>query len=76
MHFSLPCDPDVAVISVGAGNKYGHPSADVLRALARVGAEVLRTDEAGTVVVRTDGTRIEIEAGGDKWQVARDSSKR
>ena len=68
-------DPDVAVISVGAGNKYGHPSGDVLRALARVGAEVLRTDEAGTVVVRTDGRRIEIEAGGDRWQVAHDSSK-
>jgi competence protein ComEC len=74
--FLAAVQPDVAVISVGAGNTYGHPSADVLRALARVGAEVLRTDEAGTVIVRTDGTRIEIEAGGDKWQVAHDSSKR
>ena len=74
--FLAAVDPDVAVISVGAGNKYGHPSGDVLRALARVGAEVLRTDEAGTVVVRTDGMRIEIEAGGDRWQVARNSSKR
>jgi competence protein ComEC len=66
--------PDVAIISVGAGNQYGHPSADVLRALARVGAQVLRTDEAGTVIVRTNGSRIEIEAGGDKWQVTHDSS--
>jgi competence protein ComEC len=74
--FLAAVDPDVAVISVGAGNKYGHPSGDVLRALARAGAEVLRTDQAGTVVVRTDGTRIEIEAGGDRWEVARDSSKR
>jgi competence protein ComEC len=72
--FLAAVHPDVAVISVGAGNKYGHPSADVLRALSRVGAEVLRTDEAGTVIVRTDGAHIEIEAGGDKWQVARDSS--
>ena len=74
--FLAAVHPDVAVISVGAGNRYGHPSADVLRALARVGAEVLRTDEAGTVIVRTDGTHIEIEAGGDRWQLARDSSKR
>jgi competence protein ComEC len=74
--FLAAVDPDVAVISVGAGNKYGHPSGDVLRALAQVGAEILRTDEAGTVVVRTDGTRIEIEAGGNRWLVARDSSKR
>jgi competence protein ComEC len=68
--------PEVAVISVGAGNKYGHPSPDVLRALARVGAEVVRTDQAGTVIVKTDGSRIEIETGGDKWQVVQDSSKR
>jgi len=68
--------PDVAVISVGAGNMYGHPSNDVLRALSRVGAEVLRTDEAGTVIVRTDGVHIEIEAKGDKWELAHDSSGR
>jgi competence protein ComEC len=72
--FLAAVHPDVAVISVGARNKYGHPSPDVLRALSRVGAEVVRTDEAGTVIVRTDGVRIEIEAGGDKWQAARDSS--
>ena len=68
--------PAVAVISVGAGNLYGHPSNDVLHALSRVGAEVLRTDEAGTVIVRTDGVHIEIEAKGDKWELARDSSER
>jgi competence protein ComEC len=68
--------PEVALISVGAGNKYGHPSIDVLHALSRVGAEVLRTDEVGTVVVRTDGIQIEIEAKGEKWELARDSSAR
>jgi competence protein ComEC len=68
--------PDVALISVGAGNLYGHPSNDVLQALSRVGAEVLRTDEAGTVIVRTDGVHIEIEAKGDKWELVRDSSER
>ena len=74
--FLAAVNPAVAVISVGAGNKYGHPSIDVLRALSRVGAEVLRTDQAGTIVVRTDGARIEIEAGGDRWQVGQDSSER
>jgi competence protein ComEC len=68
--------PALAVISVGAGNKYGHPSGDVIRALALAGAEVLRTDEAGTVVVRSDGVRIEVEAKGEKWELARDSSRR
>jgi competence protein ComEC len=74
--FLAAVHPDVAVISVGAGNKYGHPSVDVLRALARAGAQVLRTDVAGTVIVRTDGSHIEIEADGDKWLVAHDSSGR
>jgi competence protein ComEC len=73
--FLAAVHPDVAVISVGAGNKYGHPSSDVLRALSRVGAEVIRTDLAGTVIVRTDGSRLEIEAGGDRWQVVHDSSE-
>jgi competence protein ComEC len=68
--------PELAVISVGALNKYGHPSADVIRALARVGAEVLRTDEVGTVIVRTDGVHIDVEAKGEKWGLARDSSER
>jgi competence protein ComEC len=72
--FLAAVHPDVAIISVGAGNKYGHPSLDVLRALSQFGAQVLRTDEAGTVIVRTDGTHVEIEAGEDKWQVAHDSS--
>jgi competence protein ComEC len=73
--FLAAVHPDVAIISVGAGNKYGHPSLDVLRALSEFGVEVLRTDEAGTVIVRTDGAHIEIEAGGDRWQVAHDSSQ-
>jgi competence protein ComEC len=72
--FLAAVHPDVAVISVGAGNMYGHPSNDVLHALSRIGAEVLRTDEAGTVIVRTDGVHIEIEAKGDKWELAHDSS--
>jgi competence protein ComEC len=74
--FLAAVHPALAVISVGAGNKYGHPSGDVIRALGVVGAEVLRTDEAGTVVVRSDGVRIEIEAKGEKWELARDSSRR
>ena len=73
--FLAAVHPDVAIISVGAGNKYGHPSVDVMRALSQFGAQVLRTDEAGTVIVRTDGAHIEIETGGDRWQVARDSSE-
>ncbi|RYP86538.1 ComEC/Rec2 family competence protein [Nocardioides guangzhouensis] len=41
----------VAVASVGEGNDYGHPSAEVLDPLADAGARVFRTDHDGTVVV-------------------------
>jgi competence protein ComEC len=74
--FLAAVHPALALISVGAGNMYGHPSGDVIRALGRVGAEVLRTDESGTIIVRTDGVHIEVEARGQKWGLARDSSQR
>jgi competence protein ComEC len=61
--------PRVAVISVGAGNSYGHPNAEVLRALARAGAAVLRTDLEGTIVIRTDGKQLQIERGEDDWSI-------
>lgn len=63
--------PRVALVSVGASNVYGHPSPEVMRRLADAGATVLRTDQLGTVVLRTDGVRIEVEAAGQRWTVAR-----
>lgn len=59
--------PRLAVVSVGAHNTYGHPDATVLAALAASGASVLRTDLAGTVVVRTDGRALEVEARDMRW---------
>jgi competence protein ComEC len=61
--------PRIALISVGAGNMYGHPSASVLRSLAAHGAHVLRTDVLGTIVVRSDGRRLWVEADGESWEV-------
>ncbi|MFA5854119.1 MAG: MBL fold metallo-hydrolase [Patescibacteria group bacterium] len=42
-------DPDEAVISVGAGNRYGHPTPRVLAALLERGISVRRTDREGVV---------------------------
>lgn len=49
--------PQVALISVGRTNRYGHPSPRVVARLERGGAEVRRTDLEGTisVVARPDG---------------------
>jgi competence protein ComEC len=52
--------PRVAVISVGAGNDYHHPSPGAVARLAAVGATVLRTDESGSVYVVSDGAAVTV----------------
>ncbi len=45
----------IALVSVGADNRYGHPSPFTMRLLAHTGALVLRTDTSGdTAIVATD----------------------
>jgi competence protein ComEC len=44
-------DPDVAIISVGSTNRFGHPHPDVLDRLHKRGVPVLRTDRDGLVEV-------------------------
>ena len=53
--------PQVAVISVGEDNVYGHPSPEVLDRLSSAGARILRTDRDGTVRVLTDGEKLSVE---------------
>ena len=48
--------PGVAVISVGADNKFGHPAPGTLEKLQAIGAKVLRTDQAGNIKVVFDGS--------------------
>jgi beta-lactamase superfamily II metal-dependent hydrolase len=50
--------PDVAVVSVGADNRYGLPVADVESRWRAAGACVLRTDRCGAVTVETDGVHV------------------
>jgi competence protein ComEC len=51
----------VAVVSVGP-NPYGHPVPEVLDWIAATGAEVLRTDEAGTVTVSFDHHQVLVDS--------------
>lgn len=44
--------PRWAVISSGAGNRYGHPHTETSAALERQGALMRRTDEEGTIIFR------------------------
>ncbi|MFQ5761733.1 MAG: ComEC/Rec2 family competence protein [Candidatus Bathyarchaeia archaeon] len=47
--------PEIAVISVGEGNRYDHPHQETLDKLAARDIDIYRTDLHGTVIVTTDG---------------------
>lgn len=59
--------PEVALISVGKGNSYGHPHSQLLQRLERRQIKVLRTDTQGTLEVTTDGReyRVAMERQGN-----------
>jgi beta-lactamase superfamily II metal-dependent hydrolase len=50
--------PEIAVISVGKRNSYGHPNQQTLDLLQNYKVKVLRTDEVGNVEVITDGEKL------------------
>jgi competence protein ComEC len=52
--------PEVAVIEVGAGNRYGHPHPDTLSTLQRFVPTVRRTDRDGDVTVTQDGHELTV----------------
>jgi competence protein ComEC len=56
--------PGVAIVEVGAGNDYGHPSPVVTARLARHGARVLRTDLDGDVAVLVRDGQIAVAVRG------------
>jgi competence protein ComEC len=52
--------PNVAVVSVGRANHFGHPVPAVLERYRAVGAEIFRTDQDGAVSVDTDGDSLSV----------------
>ena len=48
-------DPQIAVISVGQPNPYGHPDPNALAELDQVGAQIWRTDQHGTITIAFTG---------------------
>ena len=58
--FLKKVNPKYAVISVGNGNSYGHPADTTINKLNRLGINIYRTDELGSIIMISDGNNIEI----------------
>jgi competence protein ComEC len=55
--------PELAVISVGVDNPYGHPTPQTLATLAEHGVQTLRTDRRGTIVLDADQNSFVVRVG-------------
>lgn len=64
--FTRALSPQVAIISVGAGNSYGHPAPATLELLAQTGAKVLRTDRDGAIALRARSHRLQVRTSRSK----------
>jgi competence protein ComEC len=50
--------PQIALVSAGRGNTFGHPAPEVLQRLESIGATVLRTDLGGEITLQSDGYSV------------------
>lgn len=54
------CTPDIALISAGEGNQYGHPYKELLKRLEDAGCKIYNTQENGAIMLQTDGNLLKI----------------
>ncbi len=59
--FIKEVNPEVAIISAGRGNRFGHPDSMTLMKYKRVGSEIYRTDVNGAIIISTDGRKYKLK---------------
>ena len=60
--FLYAVKPEIAVISLGEDNNYGHPASTTLNKLERIKAAVYQTDLLGTIVLNSDGSGFTVQS--------------
>lgn len=53
--------PEIAIISCGENNDYGHPHKEILERLEKMDCDVYRTDLKGTILLKSNGTTNVLE---------------
>lgn len=57
--FLQTVQPDIAIVSAGLGNKYGHPSPEVIESVeTQIPAQIMETGQQGTVRCTSDGVSV------------------
>jgi len=69
--FMRALHPQIAVISVGAKNMYGHPANQTIDALARLGARIVRTDISGSISIIAKEHRLKIRTSKSRFNLFR-----
>ncbi len=54
--------PKISIIMAGVGNNYGLPKQEILDRLNNIGSKIYRTDESGTIIIKSDGCNLSIES--------------
>ena len=54
--------PRIGILSSGKGNRYGHPTPEVMKRLSKIGCKYIRTDMNGSIYICCDGKNIDVEA--------------
>lgn len=59
--------PDISIISVGAGNSYGHPAKQTIAALVRLRSKIYRTDAQGGIAITARDHHLRVHTSAGAW---------
>ena len=62
--FLQAVQPDIALISLGKNNRYNHPGEETVQRLEKIGSTIYRTDQHGTITLKSNGKDIEVSVAG------------
>ncbi len=59
--------PAISLISVGAGNSYGHPAGQTIAALVRLRSKIYRTDKSGGIAITARAHHFNVHTSAGAW---------